>query len=142
MGGTTVTIHVDYSQSDFWVKITCHALLMFPALLRLHLYASLSFDTSNTLWQTLFFHNLKAKGWLRIWELFILWAALHEVRNNTGFHITTQHDEQAKNGKVVMTADGIVMTLARGLELQDLFSITSILHEGGCMAIVFTWSSP
>jgi len=52
---------------------------------------------------------------------------------NTAFHIATQHDEQAKNSKVVIVASGIIPALARGLGLQNLFPLIPVLHPDGRM---------
>ena len=101
------------------------------------------------------FPPLESQGVPCYCELFALWAALYGVCINTGFHIATQLEEQAKSSITIITTGDIVTPVASGLGLGNLSLVMPILDAMGCLNLAFfvilvggqgvgepSWSSP
>lgn len=127
--GTTDFVHRDYGRSELWGKITRH---WQPCVSR----PSKATSISNLILRCLqrltannIFPRFDSQGALRRGELFILWTALHSVCPYTAFHFLTQLEDHTKSRTSVIIVGGIVIALAHGLGLGNLFPLMPILRD-------------
>ena len=88
-GGTDDFIHMDYSRSEFWVKITCHDQPCISHSSKATFMCNPILRYLQRLTANIVFPPFDSQGVPRRGELFILWAALNRVCIYTAFHILT-----------------------------------------------------
>ena len=121
--GTTNFVHKDYGRSEFLRKVTCHSQLYVSHSSKATSMCNPALRYLQHLTTNIIFPQFDSQGVPRMGELFILSVALHRIHPHTVFHIITQIEEQAKSRTLVITAEGIVTTLAHDLGLGNLFPL-------------------